>query len=532
MLSSLYIGKSGLDASRYSVEVASNNISNENTEGYIKRVVNTSELSNLEDDIGNGVSFDGVSRSANQYLYDQLVSQNSQESYYIQEDSILSNIETMFSETDSTGLSVTLSDFFSTLESLRSDSSNIIYQNQFSTQAENLVNELKSLNDNLDETINSLDEQLSDQVSQVNSILENIVYLNEQIRDSNIESYDLIDKRDLLEKELSNYVNIEVDRTNDNYNLKIAGVSVIFNNTNLSEISINEENIAQKDIYDSSILDDSNFNDSDEILITLNNTTTLAINANVSGSDENELKNQIVDAINNSSEFSEYTAYLDSSDNLIIKSNIEGVEGSFDISISINDTEISKNSNSIEAQNDYSISIYGKNLSLTNGSIKSVVNNLSTSTSKIYEYKDSLNQFSKALVETFNSNSEITLFNGSDVNTLNFNKNNISSLSNDDLEKLSQILWNNEVEIGNESTSFKDFYQNLLVTISSNVENNNFKLESTQTIINSLEITYDNLTKVDPDEEMINLLQYQAAYEASAKVITTIDEMLQTLLNM
>ena len=31
---------------------------------------------------------------------------------------------------------------------------------------------------------------------------------------------------------------------------------------------------------------------------------------------------------------------------------------------------------------------------------------------------------------------------------------------------------------------------------------------------------------------MINLLQYQAAYEASAKVITTIDEMLQTLLNM
>lgn len=275
MLSSLYIGKSGLDASRYSVEVASNNISNENTEGYIKRVVNTSELSNLEDDIGNGVSFDGVSRSANQYLYDKLVSQNSQESYYIQENSILSNIETMFSETDSTGLSVTLSDFFSTLESLRSDSSNIIYQNQFSTQAENLVNELKSLNDNLDETINSLDEQLSDQVSQVNSILENIVYLNEQIRDSNTESYDLIDKRDLLEKELSNYVNIEVDRTNDNYNLKIAGVSVIFNNTNLSEVSINEENIAQKDIYDSSILDDSNFNDSDEILITLNNTSIL-----------------------------------------------------------------------------------------------------------------------------------------------------------------------------------------------------------------------------------------------------------------
>ena len=38
--------------------------------------------------------------------------------------------------------------------------------------------------------------------------------------------------------------------------------------------------------------------------------------------------------------------------------------------------------------------------------------------------------------------------------------------------------------------------------------------------------------RVDPDQEMINLLQYQAAYEANAKIITAVDEMLQTLLAM
>ena len=44
MINALYIAKSGLDTSRYSVEVTSNNIANENTTGYVKRVVNTSEF--------------------------------------------------------------------------------------------------------------------------------------------------------------------------------------------------------------------------------------------------------------------------------------------------------------------------------------------------------------------------------------------------------------------------------------------------------------------------------------------------------
>ena len=119
------------------------------------------------------------------------------------------------------------------------------------------------------------------------------------------------------------------------------------------------------------------------------------------------------------------------------------------------------------------------------------------------------------------------------METLKFEKNNLNSITNDDLEKLALIQWNESLTIGNTTnTSFSEFYENLLTTISSNVKNNNFKLESQNSIVNSLKNSYDELTKVDPDEEMINLLQYQAAYEANAKIITAVDEMLQTLLNM
>ena len=43
---------------------------------------------------------------------------------------------------------------------------------------------------------------------------------------------------------------------------------------------------------------------------------------------------------------------------------------------------------------------------------------------------------------------------------------------------------------------------------------------------------YDKMTKVDKDAEMIELIKFQSAYEANAKMVTVVDQMLQTLLGM
>ena len=533
MINSLYIGRTGLDASRHAVDVTSNNITNENTAGYVKRVVNTSELTSLEDNIGNGVSFDGVTRSTSSYLYDKFVAQSSLSSYYDGKNSILSNAEIMFNETSSSGFSTTLNNVYDSIESLRGDSTNLIYQNEFSSQSQLMVDSLQSLNQGLNDSLSSTKTQLGNDVDTVNNILKKIVDLNKQIVQSNTESIDLLDKRDLLEKNLSQYVDVQVNRSSSTYNLKVAGVNVIFNNTNLHEISVNENNIAQEDIYNSSNLDASKFSNGDAISIVLNNTTTaLNFNATITGTDENEVKQQIVDKINASSNFSDYTASLDTSKNLIIKSNITGEEGKFDISISVGATEMVKNNNSIKAENNVSLAVYNNDLNLSSGSLKATTEELTSSTSNIYSYKNSLDEFAKSFIDTVNSSSSTPLFYGSSVDTMSFISDNVSSLTNTDLESLSKIQWNNNVNIGDSSSSFSDFYQNLLVTISSNVEDNSFKSEAQAAVVNSLQTTYNNLTKVDPDTEMINLLQYQAAYQASAKVITTVDEMLQTLLKM
>lgn len=49
---------------------------------------------------------------------------------------------------------------------------------------------------------------------------------------------------------------------------------------------------------------------------------------------------------------------------------------------------------------------------------------------------------------------------------------------------------------------------------------------------NATELEYQSISKVSIDEEMTNLIKYQAAYGASAKIITTVDQMMETLLGI
>jgi len=49
---------------------------------------------------------------------------------------------------------------------------------------------------------------------------------------------------------------------------------------------------------------------------------------------------------------------------------------------------------------------------------------------------------------------------------------------------------------------------------------------------NATEMEYSSVSKVSIDEEMTNLIKYQTSYGAAAKVITTVDQMMQTLLGI
>ena len=56
--------------------------------------------------------------------------------------------------------------------------------------------------------------------------------------------------------------------------------------------------------------------------------------------------------------------------------------------------------------------------------------------------------------------------------------------------------------------------------------------ETVSTQFNAIELEYFSTSKVSIDEEMTNLIKYQTSYGAAAKVITTVDQMMQTLLGI
>ena len=58
------------------------------------------------------------------------------------------------------------------------------------------------------------------------------------------------------------------------------------------------------------------------------------------------------------------------------------------------------------------------------------------------------------------------------------------------------------------------------------------KSETISTQFNAVEMEYYSTSKVSVDEEMANLIKYQTSYGAAAKIITTIDQMMQTLLGI
>ena len=723
MLKSLNVAQSGLSAAKIAVENVSNNIANENTPGYKKRVVQLSELELIDGRMtGRGVSADEAYRITSQYMYDNLMSENSKSNYYDEISSLVGNVEVMFQETDSSGFSSDLDRYFQSVENLRSNPNSEIYRTTYKTQANVLVDSLQNLYSNIEKQEELTRYSLEENVKKVNNLINEIGSINEQLGQHKVASNDLLDKRDELEKELSNYVDIEVNRSDDEYELKVAGSIAVRFSTNVREIELVDENTTQIDRFsfvdndfDNNIYDGikniknedgtitaREFLPGDVVTYKLNNEYEVSVtigqsildpnnnaaefdSTNSSSEDdvvsEDNLIRAIAYKINNDSRLSDsLEAYngnysIDSNGDkidavnqdkfLVIESKIEGKSAAFEGRISIesginptyqNDSDITATDfvdtagngtitinfegvnkvfnitqnvttysdlvNSInldsdldasiidgrltinsadsvtalaitdslstslgidsvdlnrdtvfkdeyqsqEAENKVFLSIYDKETTISSGILKAQTENLTTNAinNKLVDYKEKLDNFARSLSDMYSkyvktdedeylyghvasdaydgseSIKSINLFSGGDVKSLKFNESAVNDLLQSDLDYMGTIQWKKDIEFdGFEqdgssvyATSFSEFYQEIRVNISSDKENNDFLLEAQESVEQSLQTNYDQLTKVDSDEEMVNLIKFQAAYTANAKIITVVDEMLQTILNI
>lgn len=86
--------------------------------------------------------------------------------------------------------------------------------------------------------------------------------------------------------------------------------------------------------------------------------------------------------------------------------------------------------------------------------------------------------------------------------------------------------------MGEGKSTFDDFYNATVADLATVTQKNKQVLEHQNHIITQLQKFRDSISGVSLDEETTNLVQFQHAFDASAKVIKVADEMLETVLSM
>jgi flagellar hook-associated protein 1 FlgK len=88
----------------------------------------------------------------------------------------------------------------------------------------------------------------------------------------------------------------------------------------------------------------------------------------------------------------------------------------------------------------------------------------------------------------------------------------------------------NSILIG--SSTFDDYYNSIVSNVGSNVKNASINYNHQSAVAEQLDNYRETVSGVSIDEEMVNLVKFQHAYDAAAKLISTVDELLATLMNI
>jgi flagellar hook-associated protein 1 FlgK len=103
-----------------------------------------------------------------------------------------------------------------------------------------------------------------------------------------------------------------------------------------------------------------------------------------------------------------------------------------------------------------------------------------------------------------------------------------SAASNGNLANLSAI--HDQATISGQTPS--DYYGNLVFGIGNDVSTATAELQSSQLVLQQLQDQRGSISGVSLDEEAAHMVEYQRAFESSARVATTVNQMLETVMNM
>ena len=184
LFGTIQIANNALFAAQVGLQVAGNNISNANTPGYIRQEVvyapaTTQLVGGLP--LGLGVKVDGIVQQVDRFLGERLRGaisdlENSatQEDYYLQLESILA-------ELGDTDLSTSLTNFFSSINDILNQPEDISVRNLAVLQGETLLGDIERLASRAQRIRTDVNSDIVNSAGEINRLLDEIAKLNVQV---------------------------------------------------------------------------------------------------------------------------------------------------------------------------------------------------------------------------------------------------------------------------------------------------------------------------------------------------------------
>ena len=559
IFSALSSAKLGLLAQQLAIEVTGQNIANVETEGYSRQDV-TFEANTPRHaikygsmhQIGTGVRVAGIERAHDQFLFEQIMDEGDLSGSTEVKKDIFEQLEVLFNEGSGRSLNDALSSFFASAHDLATNARGLSERADLVSKAEHLASTFNQTGKQLFTIQRNIDSTIATEVTEINSLTTQIGKLNESIHAnepaSQYKANDLRDNRDRLVKELSKKIDIQLIEESDNQislTLKDGTALVLKDQVFDLSTSINGNNESFYDVYIDS------------------GSATKDITSTITGGElrgyldmrDTEVES-ILDKMNilSASFIQEFNGIhragfgLDGSSGLDFFSPLDvtvdhdvdnkgtaavSITNASPTTVSVDEFEIVFNSGYEYTLNNLTTNASSGTFTFTTGSTFNIKDGFAVTISGGAVSGDKVTfSVSEDAASGMSVSSTITANTRKIAAGTTTNGDGANALLMADLQNTSSfnsVTWSGS---GSGSYTFDEYYNAVVSTIGIESFSAQATLRQQEGIMLQLNSRRESISGVSIDEEMIKMIKFQQAYNASARMISVVDEMLDTLNRM
>jgi flagellar hook-associated protein 1 FlgK len=236
----LETAKRSLFTQQAALSTTGHNIANANTKGYSRQVVNMVAARPIEavgmmrstakGQLGTGVEFNSITRIREAFLDDQFRNENKFFGEWSTRLDTLEKLEAIFNEPSETGIRQVFESFWNAWQDLSKEPDSATARAVVIERALALTDAFNHTAKQLSDLSSDISDNITVKITQINSLTSQIAVLNDQI--IRLESLgdnanDLRDQRDVLVDELSKMVNVTVTETETGYDINMGNVQLV-----------------------------------------------------------------------------------------------------------------------------------------------------------------------------------------------------------------------------------------------------------------------------------------------------------------